>query len=151
MGAEAFKMDTVAWGTFPKKWVSLKRAKTGYVVYEPCDGKTPAIDFDSFKLTIEGQWQDGPTDFEIRSFQKTGEHEYQTISISDWARVKLKMRLVGPKLNLWLFDGFVIEGESEQYLRWVVTTESNSKKFPVIKNPCPTMKIPEKQFLKDEF
>lgn len=151
---ETWKIDTAAWKSLPHKWVGLERSNTGYVVYEPCDGVTPTFDLDSLKLKIAGQWQDGVIAFSIRDFQKIGKHEYRIISEEEgWARLELNLKRVKPSLNLWLLNGFIKERQRDmqQALTWVVTTKMNAEKFPVIKNPCPTQKVPEKTFLPIEF
>ena len=149
--AEVLNIDTAAWTAFPKKWVGLERSKSGYVVYQPCDIHPRSMDLDSLKLKIDGQWHDGEMAFAIKDFQKINENEYQLISADEGMQVQLNMKLVRPSLNLWLFDGLIIERNREQPLKWVMTDKANAKKFPVVKNPCPTEKIPEKEFLPIEF
>ena len=151
---ETWKIDTTAWEAFPHKWVGLERSSEGYIVYKPCDGVTPFFDLDSLTLKIDGQWQDGVIAFPIKTFRKLKENEYLIISeVGDWARLELNLKLVKPSMNLWLLNGFIKEKQMDgpQKLTWVVTTKTNSTKFPVIKNPCPTQKVPEKTFLPIEF
>lgn len=151
---ETLKIDTAAWKALPHRWVGLERTNTGYVVYKPCDGVTPSFDLDSLKLKIDGQWQDGVIEFSIKDFQKIGENEYRIISeVEGWARLELNLQRVKPSLNLWLLNGFIKERQRDiqQLLTWVVTTKMNATKFPVVKNPCPTQKIKEKEFLPIEF
>ncbi len=129
----------------------MSRSETGYVVYEPCDGNTPTVDFDSLQIKISTRIEE-PIVLKMGNFHKLNKDQFYTES--EDGKLTVKMSLVKPELNLWLFEWSMtwppLAGGTESF-RWIMTTKANSKKFPVVKNPCPTQKIHEKQFLPIEF
>jgi hypothetical protein len=123
-----------------KDWIKVEKDKDGYLIYQPCDGKTETVKLDG-RLTINWRIEE-PQKFELEKFTRLTENKEfraDAYDIENKIGFEIKARIVDYKngIVLWEFNG----------IKWLMTPKENFKSFRIIKNNCETEKRKELEFL----
>ena len=124
-----------------KDWIKVEKDKDGYLIYQPCDGKTETIKLEGAHLTIN--WKiENPQKFDLTKFTRLSENNAFRADGHDSENkmgFEIKARIVDYKngIVLWKFNGN----------RWLMTPIENFKTFRIVKINCETEKKKEIDFL----
>lgn len=136
-----------------KEWIRVERDDQGYLLYNPCDGSTPEVVIENGKISVH--WQLETITLNIDKFTRSRNNTGLYIGgNNEWLIGEFDVKIVDPdkKLALWKFYIDDKQRHSSDYdIKWVMTPKEYIQEFRQEDNPCPTEKIPEKQFLPIEF
>ena len=134
--AEAWK----SLNAIQKDWIKVEMDKDGYLIYQPCDGKTETIKLEGACLRIN--WKiENPQKFDLEKFTRLTENNAFRADGYDSENkmgFEIKARIVDYKngIVLWEFNGN----------RWLMTPKENFKTFRIVKNNCKSEKKKELDF-----
>ena len=123
-----------------KDWIKVEKDKDGYLIYQPCDGKTETVKLDG-NLTINWKLEDSQV-FELEKFTRlTGNDAFRAdcYSVKDKVGFELKAKIIDYKKGIVLWE--------IKDIKWLMTPKENSNSFRIIKNNCVTEKKKELDFL----
>jgi hypothetical protein len=125
----------------PHTWVMVERDSAGYLVYKPCNGRTPLINIDGDSLGV--YWQLEESKFFINKFALNGNESFSIRAADSRGTIEfiVEIKNAKQKLVLWTFGDY----------KWVMTPVELKDKFRQVNNPCPTEMKREKEFLPVEF
>ena len=128
-----------------KDWIKVEKDKDGYLIYQPCDGKTETVKLEGARLTINWRIEDSQK-FELEKFTRLTENNAFRADghdVENKIGFEIKARIVDYKngIVLWEFNGN----------KWLMTPKENFKSFRIIKNNCKTQKKKELDFLPIEY
>lgn len=131
--------------TFPEVWVKLEKDKKGYMIYEPCDGSTPAIVVK--KDTLHMDWQLESQTHMIRGFKKTDKDHYvihcygvvmEGAVIHGVSARDYEVTVLDREKKLVRFDAIGLE--EHDTISWVMTPREYAKEFRTVKQVCKSKK-----------
>ena len=123
-----------------KDWIKVEKDRDGYLIYQPCDGKTETIKLEGARITIN--WKiENPQKFDLEKFTRLTENNaFRADGYDSEKKIgfEIKARIVDYKngIVLWEFNGN----------RWLMTPKENYKTFRIVKNNCETEKKKEIDF-----
>lgn len=124
-----------------KDWIKVERDQKGYLIYQPCDGKTETIQLNGGRLTINWRIEDAQQ-FELEKFTRLiGNDAFRADAYDSKNKVgfEINVAIIDYKngIVLWEFNGN----------KWLMTPKQNYKSFRIIKNNCKNEKKKELDFL----
>jgi hypothetical protein len=133
-------------------YIQVERDSLGYLIYKPCDGRTPRIEVTQDSIIVFGQI-DFPARLEkFKITEKKGTIRMKAHNIDEiyW---NFNWRPVGTEHDLvlveWKWASRI--GSFKQKGRALYAPESNASDMRIVRNKCNSEKVPELQFLPIEF
>lgn len=128
-----------------KDWIKVEKDKDGYLIYQPCDGKTETVELEGANLTINWRIENSQK-LELEKFTRlTSNNAFRADGhdIENKIGFEITAKIVDYKngIVLWEFNGN----------KWLMTPKENFKSFRIIKNNCKTEKKKELDFLPIEY
>lgn len=128
-------------GKIPTKWIRVEKDEKGYLIYEPCDGDTPIIDFAKNKNLVEINYnvESENIDYEYISYIQNDNNLFINLSKDKKEIKSFRIKEYDAKNQLVTieFDG----------VKWLMTPYENKNTFRKLENICKDHKVSELEFL----
>lgn len=125
----------------PQKWIEIKRDKTGYLIYQPCDGNTLTIDFKKNinLLEIRNQIEPQNIEYDIREDINSDNKFFISFSKNEKQILEIEGKEYDSSNQIAL-----VKIDHNFYL---MTPYENKDSFRKIENKCEKEKVAELEFL----
>lgn len=127
-------------GKIATKWIRVEKDKKGYLIYEPCDGNTPSIDFTKNKNLVEINYnlESENIDYEYITYIQNDNNLFIDISKNKKNIKSFRIKEFDSKNQLVTieFDG----------IKWLMTPFENIDCFRKLENVCKDHKVSELEF-----